>query len=60
MEKKLIPDNELKETRHGMENNMIEQASVCICIPNHAYMRVCACGYQIELRILLLSVFKSY
>ena len=60
MEKQLICGNELKETRHGMEDNMIRRASVCMCIPNHACTQVCACGYQIELQVLLQRMFKSY
>lgn len=39
MEKKLIPNNELKEIRHGMENNMIEQACA------YAYPIMHICGY---------------
>ena len=39
MEKKLINGNELKDTRHGIEDNMTRQTSVCMCIPNHACMR---------------------
>ena len=60
MEKKMIHGNELKETRHGMEDNMIRQTSVCMCIPNRACTRVRACGYQTELRVLLQRMFKSY
>ena len=37
MEKKLIPNNELKETRHGMSNNMIEQA----CAYAYPIMHIC-------------------
>ena len=55
MEKQLIYGNELKETRHGMEDKMIRQTSVCMYIPNRASMRVRACGYQIELRVLQIG-----
>ena len=37
MEKQLIYGNELKETRHGMENNMIEQA----CAYAYPIMHIC-------------------
>jgi len=43
-----------KKQGHGMEDNMIRQTSVCMCIPNRA------CGYQTELRVLLQRMFKSY
>ena len=58
MEKKLIPNNELKETRHGMSNNMIEQA----CAYAYPIMHICRYAHvgTTELRILLQSVFKSY
>ena len=39
MEKKLINGNELKDTRHGIEDNMTRQTSVCKCIPNNACTR---------------------
>ena len=60
MEKKLIHGNELKETRHGMEDNMLRQISVCMCIPNDACTRVHACGYQTNLWVLLQRMFNSY
>ena len=43
-----------------MEDNMLRQTSVCMCIPNHACMRVHACGYQIDLRVLLQRMFNYY
>ena len=59
MEKKLIHGNELKEAKHGMEDNMIRQTSVYMCIPNHACTRVRAYGYPTKLPILLQRM-KSY
>ena len=60
MEKKLIHGNELKGAKHGMEDNMIRQTSVYMCIPNHACTQVHACGYQTKLPILLQRMLKSY
>jgi len=48
----LIHGNQLKETTHDMEDIMIRQTSVCMCTFNRACMRVRACGYQTELRVL--------